>query len=118
MDARPALGRTGEDLACDLYERIGFRVVDRNWRCVTGEIDVVARKGSLLVFCEVKTRSGDRFGIPAEAVSFVKQQRLRRLAAAWMSAHRPGRVDIRFDVVSVIVRQAAEAEVVHLPDAF
>lgn len=118
MDARPALGRTGEDLACALYERLGFRVVGRNWRCPVGEIDLVARRGGLLVFCEVKTRSGDRFGLPAEAVSFTKQQRLRRLAAAWMSAYRPGRVDVRFDVVSVIVRHAADVEVVHLPDAF
>ena len=117
MDARPTLGRTGEDLAVDLLERLGFTIVDRNWRCAAGEIDVVATKDGLLVFCEVKTRSTNRWGEPSEAVGYAKQARLRRLAAAWIGERRPGGVRIRFDVVSVIVRDA-HTEVVHLPDAF
>ncbi|MGH2731150.1 MAG: YraN family protein [Actinomycetota bacterium] len=117
MDARPALGRAGEDLAADLYRRLGFVVVGRNYRCAHGEIDLVARRGRTLVFCEVKTRTTDRWGQPSEAVGAVKQARLRRLAAHWLGECRPGPVQVRFDVVSVIVR-GARTEVTHIPDAF
>ena len=117
MHARTRLGRRGEDAACDLYQRLGFRVVERNYRAGRGEIDVVARRGDTLVFCEVKTRLSDRWGTPSEAVDRAKQARLRKLAAAWMSERRPGYVDVRFDVVSVIVR-GDQTDVTHVPDAF
>lgn len=117
MHARSRLGRRGEDAACDLYRRLGFAVVERNYRSGRGEIDVVARRGDLLVFCEVKTRRSDEWGVPAEAVDRAKQARLRKLAAAWMAERRPGYVDVRFDVVSVIVR-GDRIDVTHVPDAF
>ncbi len=117
MDARSGLGDRGEDIAGDYLENGGFQVIARNYRCPGGEIDLVAVKDHTLVFCEVKTRATDRFGSPSEAVDYWKQARLRRLAATWLSEHRPGPVDIRFDVVSVIVRHG-RAEVTHIPDAF
>jgi putative endonuclease len=117
MDARPALGRRGEDLAVSVFRRLGFEIVQRNYRCRHGEIDVVARRGRVLVFCEVKTRNTDTWGVPAEAVDFRKQSRLRRLAAQWLAEHGVGRVQVRFDVVSVIVRPD-RSEVTHIPDAF
>ncbi len=118
MDARPQLGRDGEDLAARFYERRGFRVVERNYRSGRrGEIDLIVCRGSLVVFCEVKARGDDRWGLPAEAVDRAKQARLRRLAAAWLSERRPGPVELRFDVVSVIVRDGRR-EVTHIPDAF
>ena len=117
MDERPAFGRSGEDLAAELYENLGYRVVDRNFRCKAGELDVVANAPGTVVFCEVKTRRTNRWGEPSEAVGARKQARLRRLAAIWLEAHRPGRVDIRFDVVSVIVAPDG-TEVTHIPDAF
>ncbi len=117
MHARSALGVRGEDAACSLYEDLGFAVVDRNYRSGRGEIDVVARRGDLLVFCEVKTRRSGDWGLPSEAVDWAKQARLRRLAAAWMADRKPGYVDVRFDVVSVIVR-GQQLEVTHIPDAF
>ena len=117
MHARTRFGAAGEDLAVDHLERGGYQIVERNYRTAAGEIDVVARLGSTLVFCEVKTRVGDTFGLPAEAVDRVKQARLRKLAAAWLAEHKPGPVDIRFDVVSVIVRDG-RSEVTHIPDAF
>jgi putative endonuclease len=117
MDARPALGRAGEDLAADLYRRLGFVIVERNYRCSHGEIDVIARRSGTLVFCEVKTRTTDRWGQPSEAVGAVKQARLRRLAAQWLGERRPGPVQVRFDVVSVIVR-GGNTEVAHIPNAF
>jgi len=96
------LGRAGEDRAADWYQARGYRVIDRNWRAPIGEIDLVVRKGRVVVIAEVKTRRTDRFGVPALAVDAAKQQRLRRLASAWLAVHRLGcRVDVRFDVVSV-----------------
>jgi len=116
MDARRTLGRTGEELAAELFAKLGFAILDSNWRCRSGELDLVVGRGDLLVFCEVKTRTSDYWGGPAEAVGFQKQARLRRLAAAWMSERRPGDVRVRFDVISVLMRR--EPEITHLPDAF
>ena len=110
-----ALGRRAESLAAAWYEEQGWRIVDRNWRCSYGEIDLVAHDGDTLVFCEVKARSGDLFGAPEEAVTPVKRSRVRRAARAWLAAggsgcgteapQRPRGVPrftgIRFDVVSL-----------------
>jgi putative endonuclease len=116
MDAR-ALGRSGEELAATYYRRRGYRVMDRNYRCRGGEIDVVLRRGGVIVFCEVKTRSTDRFGAPVEAVDHIKQQRVRRAAAHWLVARRPGAAQVRFDVFSAIVR-SGRIEIECIPDAF
>jgi putative endonuclease len=118
MHARSLLGCDGEAAAASLYRGLGFRVVDRNYRAGRGEIDLVVRRGDTLVFVEVKTRRSDRWGLPAEAVGAAKQAQLKRLAAAWLGEHKPGYVEVRFDVVSVIVRAGREAEVTHIPDAF
>lgn len=88
--SRQKIGRRGEDLAASWYEAHGYQVVSRNWRCRAGELDIVARKGSDLVFCEVKARSSGSFGLPAEAVGYAKQARLRRLAGMWLRAARSG----------------------------
>ncbi|MBA3430461.1 MAG: YraN family protein [Actinobacteria bacterium] len=117
MDSRPALGRAGEDAAADLYRRQGFKVRDRNYRCSLGEIDIIAQSGRLLVFCEVKTRATDRWGLPAEAVNVRKRARIRRLAGSWMHDHRTAAGEIRFDVVSVLVANG-RLEVTHFPHAF
>jgi len=117
VDQRNELGRAGEDAAARALRRVGLRVVERNYRCAAGEIDLVARKGDLVVFCEVKARRSSAWGDPREAVSYPQQVRLRRLAAAWLSHRRPGPVEVRFDVCSVIVR-AGRTEVRHIPDAF
>jgi putative endonuclease len=78
-------------------------VLARNWRCREGELDLVLRRGGCLVFCEVKTRRGVGFGLPAEAVTGEKQRRLRRLAARWLGEQPPARrfAEIRFDVAAV-----------------
>lgn len=114
---RPTLGRLGEDLAAERYRGLGFEIVARNWRCRAGEIDLIARRGSLLVFCEVKARRSDHWGDPSEAVDHRKQARLRRLAGTWLAEHRPGRVEVRFDVVSVIVA-AGRMQASVIVDAF
>jgi putative endonuclease len=97
-----ALGAYGEARAARWYEAHGYRVLERNWRCRDGEIDLIVALASTVVFCEVKTRRSEAYGLPVEAVGWKKQQRLRRLAAIWLqqSDVRPHR--IRFDVASVV----------------
>lgn len=121
MRTKDALGRYGEQLAAERLADAGLEIIDRNWRCPAGEIDIVALDGSALVFVEVKTRSSLAFGDPAEAVSRVKAARLRRLALQWLADH-PDRHSavLRFDVVSVL-RSVAGAEgpvVRHIEAAF
>jgi putative endonuclease len=99
--ARRALGASGEELVAIWYESHGFSVVARNWRNSTGELDIVAVRGTLVVFCEVKTRTSDAFGVPAEAITRTKRLRLRRLAAQWLAQAAHHAAEIRFDVASV-----------------
>lgn len=107
---RRELGAHGEGLAAAAYRRSGYDVVDRNWRCGAGEIDLVCLKGPTLVFCEVKTRSSARFGTGEEAVTVGKQRRVRRLAALWLREHRMHREHVRFDVASVAGDQVSIVE--------
>jgi putative endonuclease len=102
MKAKDALGAMGESLACDHLTAIGYTIVDRNWRCEFGEIDIVARHESTLIVCEVKTRSSLRHGDPVEAVSARKVRRLRRLAMCWLEAHAIHAPHIRIDVIGVL----------------
>jgi putative endonuclease len=102
MRAKDVLGRAGEQAAVNYLEGCGFRILDRNWRCADGEIDIVAVDRHTLVICEVKTRSGTRFGTPLEAVGRVKRSRLRRLAVHWLNAHGIRFEQIRIDVVGLL----------------
>src|SRR4051812_49763568 len=112
------LGSLGEHVAATYLTDAGLRVLDRNWRCREGELDIVAREGNALVFCEVKTRRGIGFGHPVEAVTAGKQRRLRVLAHRWLAAHDEHAPELRFDVVGVLVRPARPALVTHLRAAF
>lgn len=99
---RQALGRAGEARAAQWYEANGYEVLDRNWRCREGELDLVLRKNRTIVFCEVKTRTTDAFGVPAEAVTHEKRQRLRHLAAKWLDESPIRPRQIRFDVAAIL----------------
>ena len=118
MSTTIELGSLGENIAVTYLIDAGLRVLDRNWRCREGELDVVAREGDALVFCEVKTRRGVGFGHPVEAVTPVKQRRLRTLAQRWLAAHDEHAPELRFDVVGVLVRPSRPALVTHLRGAF
>lgn len=85
-------------------------VVDRNWRCREGEIDLVLTRARLLVFCEVKTRSSNAYGSPAAAVTLAKQMRLRKLGMRWIDAHQMRSSAIRFDVACVVGRHVSVIE--------
>jgi putative endonuclease len=106
---RQRLGARGEDRAADWYRAAGYDLVARNWRCPEGELDLVVARPGELVFCEVKTRTSDRFGGAGEAVTAAKQRRLRVLASRFLAEHPAGgggrpvgsRPSIRFDVVAV-----------------
>jgi putative endonuclease len=117
-----SLGRRGEALACERLAAAGLRVLARNWRWHeggrSGEIDVIAARPGLLVFCEVKTRRGHAYGSPATAVNPAKQAQLRRLAAAYLAAagHPPCR--IRFDVITITWPRGGDPLVQHLEGAF
>src|SRR5829696_4855918 len=98
---RQVLGASGEAAVASWYREQGYEVVDVNWRCRLGEIDLVVRKGRMLVFCEVKTRSSTAFGTPAEAVTQEKRQRLRRLAVRYLDDAPFRARELRFDVAAV-----------------
>jgi putative endonuclease len=100
-DARIELGKTGEDLACRELERRGYAIVARRYRQRAGEIDIIARDGSVLVFVEVKARENHRFGDAAEAVTFRKRRTITRLAIDYMARTRWVDRPCRFDVVTI-----------------
>ncbi len=114
MNAKDVLGRRGEQLAVEHLQRAGLRILDRNWRCSDGEIDIVAAERRALVVCEVKTRSGVRYGTPLEAITRRKRSRLRRLAVRWLVAHGILFDEIRIDVVGVLRSESGEFSVDHV----
>jgi putative endonuclease len=114
MRAKDAVGRYGERVAARYLADTGLQILDRNWRCAAGELDLVARDGPVVVFAEVKTRSSEAYGSPAEAVSAGKAERLQRLAVLWLEAHGLTMAEVRFDVVSVLRRRVGAADVDHL----
>ncbi|HKE70732.1 MAG TPA: YraN family protein [Nocardioidaceae bacterium] len=113
-DGRRALGQWGEDLAARCLVEAGLVVLDRNWRCDLGELDIVARSGDVLVVVEVKTRTTDLFGPPMAAVTRPKASRLRRLTARWLAEHTVSPREVRIDVVSIFVPHSGVPEIEHL----
>ena len=118
MADKDALGRRGEQLAADYLQGLGLRIVERNWRCSLGEIDLVARDGSETVFVEVKTRAGLGYGHPLESITAVKLARLRRLAAAWCEAHPEHGGSIRIDAVAIVAPRGGAVQIEHLRRVF
>lgn len=117
MDNRVTVGRRGEDLAAAHVVGLGWRILDRNWRCRSGELDLVALDpgGSgrgTVVFCEVKCRTGTQFGHPLEAITPAKLARLKDLAGLWLQAHAQHPDSIRLDAIGVLL-QGAGSRVTH-----
>jgi len=115
-DGNMQRGRWGEDLAVRHLERLGLTVIDRNWRCRDGEIDIVARDAATdaIVICEVKTRTSEDFGTPLAAVTPRKLRRLRALSGAWMRAHDHHAREVRIDVIGILVPHAGAPSLEHL----
>ena len=118
IDTGRALGVLGEDLAVEYLTERGLVVLSRNWRCRDGELDVVATDGRALVVCEVKARSTDDYGDPAEFVTPAKIRRVRAATQAWLRRYRVGCCEIRFDVVTVLWPADGAPRLRHLRGAF
>lgn len=118
MAAKDDFGRAGEQRAVEHLTAHGYAILDRNWRCSQGEIDIVAHRDGTLCFVEVKTRRSERFGHPFEAIDERKRRRLWRLAFAWVQEHpeQARRRDVRIEAVGLIGADAASARLEHLED--
>ena len=110
-----ALGAYGERVAARYLTQEGLVVLDRNWRCDAGEIDLVLRDGDVLVVCEVKTRASDVCGTPHEAVTADKLERLKRLVLLWAETHQVRPAEVRIDLVAVQAPPRGAALVEHVP---
>ena len=113
------IGDFGETMACRWLEKNGMSVIKRNFRCRSGEIDIIAKDGETIVFCEVKTRLSKSYGTPAEFVDYRKQQKITRTALFYLGRDD---VDMRFDVVEVMYRICGDVlavtEINHIKAAF
>jgi putative endonuclease len=114
MRAKDALGARGEQAAAEYLQASGLRILARNWRCSEGEIDIVAAERRVLVVCEVKTRSGVRYGTPLEAITRAKQRRLRRLAIRWLVANGVLFDEVRIDILGLLRDQAGGFTIEHV----
>ncbi len=117
-ESRVALGRRGEDLAVEHLRRQGLVILERNWRCREGELDILATDGRTLVVCEVKTRSGRGYGIPTEAVTQDKRNRIRRLTLRWLASRRVAWCPLRFDVIAIECSPKEPPRLRHVVGAF
>jgi putative endonuclease len=102
MNANKNLGTRGEDAAAAYLVRRGWTILERNWRCPEGELDIIAHDGRSPIVCEVKTRSSTDYGDPLEAITRQKARRLRRLAARWAAAHGVPAASVRVDVLGLV----------------
>ncbi|MGB3686451.1 MAG: YraN family protein [Ornithinimicrobium sp.] len=109
-----AVGEQGEQIAAEHLASLGVQIIDRNWRCSIGEIDIVGRDQDALVFYEVKTRRSARFGSPAEAITGAKAARLRRLATRWLTEHEDRASDVRVDVLALTMSGHGRTQIEHL----
>jgi putative endonuclease len=113
-----ALGKTGEDLACDELRRRGYAILDRRYRTRSGELDIVARDGGVLVFVEVKTRASSRYGAPSDALTPAKCRQVAAMAADYLVRRRPRAHGCRFDVVAVTFDDTGRPAIEVIPNAF
>jgi putative endonuclease len=114
---RADLGRRAEDLVAERLKSEGFEIVGRNQRVGHLEIDIIARRGLLLVFCEVRSRSDDKWMTPAQSIDAKKIERLRRAATGWLVSTQQNTREIRFDVASVVF-DVPQGRVDYFEDAF
>jgi len=111
---RALLGKRGENIACEYLVSRGYTIIDRNWRCRTGEIDIVARHANTLVVVEVKARSSVSAGHPFDAITALKYARLRTLAGYWCAEHDVPFANLRIDGIAVLISKDRPATVEHL----
>ncbi|WP_083940028.1 YraN family protein [Desulfoscipio gibsoniae] len=113
---RRRLGIRGENIAAEYLKRKGLQIIERNFKCRLGEIDIIAREGNYLVFVEVRTRSSASCGLPQESITAAKIKKLRRLAQVYLALRPYKNLDVRFDVVALYC--AGETTITHIENAF
>lgn len=119
MDQRKRTGRLGEEAAASYLRRKGYQILARNWLTRWGELDIVAQENRDLVFVEVRSTRGLRYGYGFQSVDFKKQQKVRRLALQYLKLHHLENCSIRFDVISVLINHENEViQIDHIPHAF
>lgn len=112
------LGQQGEEAAIKFLKNKGYRILERNFRCPLGEIDVIAKHQGYLVFIEVKTRSSTKYGLPEEAINFYKQRKLKQLAHYYLKFKKLSNIKCRIDVVSVLSNRQNGFQIKLIPNAF
>lgn len=112
------IGRFGEDTASKYLEESGYTILDRNFKCKSGEIDIIARDGNYIVFVEVKTRSGSFYGTPGEAVNELKQHKIIKVSETYIMKRKLFNYDFRFDVIEIVIDKAKNASIKLIKDAF
>lgn len=112
------LGRLGEELAARHLRKSGWEILGRNVREGRKEVDIIARRGGVLAFVEVKTRRTLDFGDPLESISFRKRREIREVAVRWVGRHRPGAVTLRFDAVGILIGPSGAVRLDHVEDAW
>lgn len=117
MNQKQILGKYGEDLAANYLIDRGYKIIERNWRCSIGEIDLIAKDKNQIVFVEVKTRSSTDFGHPLDAITEKKIIRMQRLVCAWCAARNKVGAAVRLDAISVLIRSGRVA-VEHLKQVY
>lgn len=117
MSKHNKIGLKGEQIAADFLLNKGYIIIHRNWRNGKKELDIIASKGDLLVIVEIKTRTNFDFGFPEEAVTRKKQQYLKFAAQAFVDAN-PQHLNIRFDIISILIDGECVKEIVHFEEAF
>ncbi|MBD1371428.1 YraN family protein [Hazenella sp. IB182357] len=118
-DRRKLVGRIGEEMATQHLQKQDFKIVARNWTCSQGELDIIAYDENELVFVEVRTTSGSRYGLGLESIGFRKQKKVRTVALHYMNSKHIFHTSIRFDMISVKVdKNLAQEEIVHIKGAF
>lgn len=117
MPKHKETGINGENIAENFLLNNGYTILHRNWRYSKLEVDIIAQKDGLVVFMEVKTRTSFDFGYPEESVTLKKRKYLKSAAAAYIDAS-PTRIDVRFDIVSILLNGGTVKEIKHFEDAF
>ncbi len=112
------LGLLGERLAASYLERLGYRILERNYRSGHREVDLIVRRGNLVAFVEVKARAGEGFGHPLEAITALKRREVERVARTWRRRHGGRGLHYRFDAIGIVVRRADEPLIQHIPNAW
>jgi putative endonuclease len=113
-----SLGNVGESIAATFLKGAGFSIVERNFRCVCGELDIIARDGRTIVFVEVKCRKNEIYGPPQLAVTPFKQRQISKAALVWLSKRRLYDAEARFDVIAIVLHESQLPEIEHIRNAF